>query len=66
MTEHKPELIFHSPESGDWLVVTDENRNGYEVYCGHGGRDVIHVLLEYLGVTAKHIEYTDSEFERKF
>lgn len=60
-------LIVHTPESGDWTVVQDEDGN--EVYSGHRSwDDLTAAVLGYVNPLCgiEFIEYSDEEFEEKF
>lgn len=61
----KPKIKYHTPNSGDWLVITDEN-TGEEIYNGHGHGDQIYDILDHLGVNFESEEYDDDIYEEKF
>ena len=59
------ELVFHTPESGDWLVIQD-TKTGNTVYEGHPNYSIVYAVLDYLGVRYRCKEYSDEEFQEKF
>ena len=65
MSDLTKELVFHLPETGDWLVIEDVVNNK-KVYSGHGRSGTIYEVLEYLGVKVKVLEYQDEEYQEKF
>lgn len=58
-------LEFHTPASGDWLVIKD-SENNKTIYEGHGSGDQIWEVLEYLAIRYKQIEWPDEEYQEKF
>lgn len=56
-------LQFHTPASGDWLVITDGDT---QIYSGHGHGDEMWAVLDYLNIEQDYIEYPDEEYEGKF
>jgi len=58
-------LEFHTPYSGDWLVIRDSG-TGDIVYEGHGDGDEMYAVLDYLCVDHEHTEHPDDEFEEKY
>ena len=58
-------IVFHSPESGDWTVVT---YNGDKIYEGHDHvTELCAVLINLIPATDyQMLEYSDEEFEEKF
>lgn len=58
-------LEFHTPYSGDWLVIID-TQTGETVYEGHGDGDEIIAVMNHLGVDYGYTEHPDKEFEEKY
>lgn len=58
-------LVFHTPESGDWTVVT---LNGEKIYEGHDHVTEMTITLTNLIPHTDYnmIEYKDEAFEEKF
>lgn len=57
-------LEFHTPASGDWLVIID-TQTGESVYEGHGS-DAIYYVLQHCGILYTQQEHSDDIFEEKF
>lgn len=60
-------LIIHTPESGDWTVIQDEN--GHEIYSGHDRfNQLAYAVLMWANdqVEIEHIVWTDEAFEQQF
>lgn len=58
-------LEFHTPESGDWLVIKD-SQTDKQIYSGHGSGDQIWEILEYFKIPYKQFEHPDEEYEEKY
>lgn len=57
-------LEFHTPASGDWLVIID-TQTGETVYEGHGGA-AIYYVLQHFNILYTQQEHSDDIFEEKF
>lgn len=58
-------LEFHTPSSGDWLVILD-TQTGEEVYSGHGSGDQMWAVMEHCGISYDCTEHNEEEYEEKF
>lgn len=58
-------LVFHSPEAGDWTVVT---YNGEKIYEGHEHATALcFALIDLIpAIDYEMLEYSDEDFEEKF
>lgn len=59
-------LYFHTPPSGGWTVVTDQE--GKIVYEGHSWRsDLVETILHFAGIEFETAVWeSDEKFEEEF